>query len=175
MNWQRIKRHALNGGILIIVGYSICIGLAWAADWREASITQSQKALRMAKDSRSLETWLRKEHGYQWSAYDNNESIVRVSIGSIRQHIITKIVGWKSKKVSDETYLVSCTYYDQQGHERGYYFEVNLNVGSVTDIFSDTPMEKQFEEYGIHPDWKIVETPDSEYPNLRRLDLCVAD
>jgi hypothetical protein len=76
--------------------------------------------------------------------------------------------------VDDETYLVSCTY-EERRQECGYYFQVNLNVGVVTDIFADTPLTKRYEGCGIHPDWKMVLTPSPESRNIQYMEVRVAD
>ena len=172
MDRQRYRRFATNCGILLVVSYVVYNGLTWAAQWRQCSVDCQDKALRMARESRSLVDWFSNGYGYHFSAYDNNESFVR---GSISQRIFGReIIGWKCRKVSDETYLVSCTY-REEGRERGYYFEVNLNMGTVVDIFSDTALEKQYKDYGIHPDWKMVLTPDPEHSGVSAIDLRVAN
>ena len=66
-----------------------------------------------------------------------------------------KPIGWKVSKSSTQEYLVSYLYkvysFDQGSGERGYFFKVNLNDGSVVNITDDfernlKPLSKPFKD-----------------------------
>lgn len=173
MNSPQLRQFATIFGLLIVFGYFVYTSLSYAAHLQQDSAARELRAMQMAKSSRSLETWLSKDHGYTWSANDDNESVIRRAFWRQRE-LFAEIVGWKSQNVRGDTYLISCKY-ERDGQERGYYFEVNLNVETVIEIFADTALATKYEEFDVHPEWKIVETRDPEFPGASRLDLRVAD
>ncbi len=80
---------------------------------------EEYKAINMVKFSRAIVN------------YTSTEKSIRNYLKTINGYL--KILGWKAKKVNDQTYLVSYTYEVDSG-VKGYYFDVNMNANVVRRI-----------------------------------------
>jgi hypothetical protein len=80
---------------------------------------EEYKAINMVKFSRAIVN------------YTSAGESIRNYLKTIKGYL--KILGWKAKKVNDQTYLVSYTYEVDSG-VKGYYFDVNMNANVVRRI-----------------------------------------
>jgi hypothetical protein len=88
---------------------------------------EENKAINMVKFSRAIVN------------YTNTGESIRNYLKTIKGNL--KILGWKAKKVNDQTYLVSYTYEVDSG-VKGYYFDVNMNANIVRRILEDHELER---------------------------------
>lgn len=65
---------------------------------------------------------------------------------------ITKIYGWKSKKIENNTYFISFEFDDDNNSENGYVmycFEYNRGINLVRIISGNYSLEKKYRELGL--------------------------
>ena len=95
------------------------------------ALAPEEEAIVLAKLSRVLDE------------YSSAESVItdwlRKKKGNLR------VIGWKARKITDQTYLVSYTF-EQESGVRGYFFEVNLVAEIVRFVSEDPELSKK---YGI--------------------------
>lgn len=68
---------------------------------------------------------------------------------------VPEVHGWRAKIIDDDTYLVSYTYTEASGTERGFYFEVKTNGSIVKNIFLNSPIYYRYKQYGINPAYRV--------------------
>ncbi len=74
-----------------------------------------------------------------------------------RQKGSLKVIGWKGKRIENNTYFVSFTY-DMGAGEVGYFYEVILHGKIVRRIIGDTELEKKYGIRDVTPEPKERET-----------------
>jgi hypothetical protein len=112
---------------LVFLAIIILIGSFWGYAYyttskEEARIEKAElnyKAINMVKNSKAIVN------------YTYTDETIRDYLMTIKGYL--KILGWKAKKVNDQTYLVSYTYEVDSG-VKGYYFDVNMNANVVRRI-----------------------------------------
>jgi len=70
-----------------------------------------------------------------------------------RQKGSLKVIGWKAKRIENNTYFVSFTY-DKGAGEVGYFYEVILHGEIVRRIIGDTELENKYGIPDVTPETK---------------------
>lgn len=113
--------------------------------------TALNDAIRQAKESEVLEKSLPKES----YPYRSNGFFITEILETDHE---AKIKGWRGQKIDEGTYLVSFTYEDVDGQERGFYFEVTYDITGnyiVRNIFHGTGLYSRYAKYGINPVYEL--------------------
>ncbi len=80
---------------------------------------------------------------YAIDRFSNVETLMRKWTDEISDKFL--IIGWKAKKMDDQTYLVSYTASDGL-NTKGFYFDINTKTGTVRHIADHPELQKK---YGI--------------------------
>lgn len=119
-----------NRNILITVFSIILLALIYI-------MYDSNQVLVEARNWHDGDSYTIEEQVNSWIKYDNE---------------ITKIYGWKSKKIENDTYFISFEFDDDNNLENGYVmycFEYNRGINLVRKISGNYSLEKKYRELGF--------------------------
>ena len=104
---------------------------------------QEAKAIQLAKDARTLFELFdhRLYTKLPQAKYLTNDSQICDELNKIKGDF--QVIGWKAKKVDDDTYLVEYTI-DRRGAVRGWPFEVKVSAGIVRYVIGDKELERKY-------------------------------
>jgi hypothetical protein len=102
-------------------------------------VKSDQRALQLAKGART-----RLGNTLYFGEPDPNEYQIRSLMSRIKGDI--RIIGWRTRSVDDDTYVVSYTYAESGNttEEKGWAFEVKLSSELVRSVIGDPDLEQKY-------------------------------
>jgi len=130
------KATVVTLGLLTAAGYAIAEN--WDAISKAIGLEEVSpeygRALDLAKSDYNLDRYR--------TNYDMIDSRIASSKGK------AEMIGWSADRKTDNLFLVTCAFIDEDGKKDGYWFEVDVAKREVHMVRGDPVLEKR---YGVPP------------------------
>lgn len=115
-------------------------GKTWLVVGKEERLVKSETEEQEPESDENKAIQLTKK-SYAMGDYLNVETRIKDLLKSEKGAL--KIVGWRARKIDDQTFLISYTF-DKGGGDIGYFFEVNLLAEIVRKVSGDPELMKKY-------------------------------